>query len=152
MEALKLNDFSRRVAAQLFECFPEWRNYARADETEFEQGILYIEIPAPPNSNLERSLYVLTACKEVEVGFDFDHNHFESVLGENKVDMEPVVNFILDIFSEKIVAVSWWAGEQFRGGTPGNSDYVPEASEHMHPFDCVRIRSWNGAFDQDIGS
>lgn len=98
MEALKLNDFSRRVAVQLFERFPEWRNYARAK------------------------------------------------------DMEPVINSILDIFSEKIVAVSWWAGEQFRGGTLGNSDYVPEASEHMHPFDRVRIRSWNGTFDQDIGS
>ena len=153
MEELKLNNFSRQVAAQLFEHFPQWRNYARAEDTEFESGILYLEVPLPPNSKLERSLYVLADREQVEVGFDFDHNHFESVLREDdSVEMKPVIDFIFDIFSEKILAISWWAKEQPRGGTLARSDRLPEPSEHIHPFDRVRIRSWNGTFDQDIGN
>jgi hypothetical protein len=151
MEELKLNNFSCQVAAQLFEHFPQWRSYAQAEDTEFESGILYLEIPLPSNSNLERSLYVLTDREQVEVGFDFNHNHFESVLGDDdSVDMKSVIDFIYDIFSDKIVAVSWWAKEKCRGGTLACSDRLPEPSEHIHPFDRVRIRSWNGTFDQDI--
>ena len=156
MATLELNKFSRQIADALFKRFPDWRHYARVDknETRDEGGILYVEIPVPPESNLNRPLYILTANEEVVVGFDSDHNHFEDFgeSGNNDSAIQEVLDFIVDILEERVVAVSWWAGSSLRGATMIQSSSKPEPSEHIHSFDRVRIRSWNGAFDQDIGS
>jgi hypothetical protein len=52
--ALELNQFSRQISDALFKRFPDWRHYGRVEENENrnEGGILYVEIPAPPESNL----------------------------------------------------------------------------------------------------
>ena len=94
MAALELNQFSRRIADALFKRFPDWRQYARVEENEHrdEGGILYLEVPVPPGSNLNRPLYVLTANDEVVVGFDSDHNHFEDLV-ENGVAIAPFKRF-----------------------------------------------------------
>ena len=70
MANLELNEFSRKIANALFKQFPDWCNYARVDENENrdEGGILYVEVPVPLGSNLNRPLYVLTANEEVVVG------------------------------------------------------------------------------------
>jgi hypothetical protein len=70
MTVLELNQFSRQIADAPFKRFSAWSNYARVDEnkTRDESGILYVEIPLPPESNQNRPLYILTANEEVVVG------------------------------------------------------------------------------------
>ena len=77
MESTELNAFSREVAERLFERFPEWGRFGHVDENRDERGILYVEIPPPSEANLSKPLFILTANEELEVGFDFYHNHFE---------------------------------------------------------------------------
>jgi len=156
MATLELNEFSREIADKLFERFPEWRQYARVDKNENrdEGGVLYVEIPVLPDSNLNRPLYILTANEEVVVGFDSDHNHFEDFgeSGNNDSAIQEVLDFIVDILEERVVAVSWWAGSSLRGATMIPSSSKPTPSEHIHSFDHVRIRSWKGTYDRDINT
>jgi hypothetical protein len=156
MAALELNWFSQQIADALFKRFPDWRTYARVDENENrdEGGILYVEIPAPPESDLNRPLYILTANEEVVVGFDSDHNHFEDLIETGGSDsfIQNVLDFIVDILEERLVAVSWWAGSSLRGATIIASSSKPEPSEHIHSFDRVRIRSWKRTYDRDINT
>jgi hypothetical protein len=156
MATLELNEFSREIANKLFERFPDWRHYARVDknETRDEGGILYVEIPVRPESNLNGPLYILTANEEVVVGFDVDHNYFEN-FGESRNNdsaIQKVLDFIVDILEERVVAVSWWAGSALRGATMIPYSSKPEPSEHIHSFDRVRIRSWKGTYDRDINT
>ena len=151
METTELNVFSRKVAERLFERFPEWRPFARADENGDESGILYVEIPPPSDANLAKPLHILTVNEEVEVGFDFYHNHFE-VLVDISETVQQALDFILDILEERVVAVSWWSGTSLRGASSEISGRQPEASEHMHPYDHVRIRSWMGCHNRDINT
>ena len=156
MATLELNQFSQQIGDALFKRFPDWRNYARVDENENrdEGGILYVEIPVPLESNLSGPLYILTANEEVVVGFDSDHNHFEDLResGGSDSSIQEVLDFIVDILEEKVVAVSWWAGSSLRGATIIPSSSKPEPSEHIHSFDRVRIRSWKGTHDRDINT
>jgi hypothetical protein len=149
METTDLNVFSREVAERLFERFPEGRPFAHIDENEDESGILCIEIPAPAEANLAKPLHILTANKEVEVGFDFYHNHFEVFMDISET-VRQALGFTLDILEERVVAISWWSGTSLRGASSEKSGRQPEASEHVHPFDHVRIRSWKGRYDQDV--
>ena len=155
MATLELNQFSRQIADALFKRFPDWRQYACVEKNEKEEGgILYVEIPAPPLSNLNRPLYILTANEEVVVGFDSDHNHFEDLIesGGSDSSIREVLDFIVDILEERLVAVSWWAGSSLRGATMIPSGSKPEPSEHIHSFDRVRIRSWKGTYDRDVST
>jgi hypothetical protein len=156
MAAPELNQFSQQFADALFTRFPDWRAYARVDENETrdEGGILYVEIPVPPGSDLSRPLYILTANEEVVVGFDSDHNHFEDLLesGGSDSSIQEVLDFIVDILEERVVAVSWWAGSSLQGGTMILTSSKPEPSEHIHSFDRVRIRSWKETYDRDINT
>jgi hypothetical protein len=156
MATLELNQFSRQVADALFKRFPDWRNYAHVDENEDrdEGGILYVEIPVPPESNLNRPLYILTANEEVVVGFDSDHNHFEDLIesGGSDSSIQEVLDFIIDILEKRVVTVSWWAGSSLRGATMIPSGSKLEPSEHIHSFNRVRIRSWKGTYDRDINT
>jgi hypothetical protein len=156
MAALELNQFSRQIAEALFKRFPDWRHYARVEDNEHrdEGGILYVEVPVLPGSNLNRPLYVLTANDEVVVGFDSDHNHFEDLVesGGSDSSIQEVLDFIVDILEERLVAVSWWAGSSIRGATMIPSSSKPEPSEHIHSFDRVRIRSWKGTYDRVINT
>jgi hypothetical protein len=149
VETSELNAFSRKVAERLFERFPEWRPFARAEESGDERGILYVEVPPPSGANLENPLHILTANEEVEVGFDFYHNHFELLLDIGEM-VQQALEFILDILEERVVAVSWWSGASLRGASSEKSGLQPEASEHVHPYDRIRIRSWRGRYDQDV--
>jgi hypothetical protein len=96
----------------------------------------------------------LTANEEVVVGFDSAHNHFEDLREDGGSDssIQEVLGFIVDILEEKVVAVSWWVGSSLRGATMIPSSSKPEPSEHVHSFDRVRIRSWNGTHDRDINT
>jgi hypothetical protein len=97
---------------------------------------------------------VLTANDEVVVGFDSDHNHFEDLVenGGSDSSIQEVLDFVVDILEERVVAVSWWAGSSWRGSTMIPSIGKPEPSEQIHSFDRVRIRSWKGTYDRDFNT
>ena len=149
METTELNAFSREVAERLFERFPEWRPYARVEENGDETGILYVEIPPPSGANLANPLHIVTANDEVEVGFDCYHNLFELLVDTGET-VQQAVDFILDILEERVVSVSWWSGTSVRESRCEKSGVQPEDSEHVQPYNLVRIRSWKGRYDQDV--
>jgi hypothetical protein len=110
---------------------------------------LYVEVMPPSGTKLERPLFILTANDEVEVGFDYYHNHFEVLvdLGET---IQQALEFTLDVLEERVVAVSWWSDTSLRGASCAKPGSQPEPVDHIHSYDRVRIRSWLGHFDQDI--
>ena len=88
------------------------------------------------------------------MGFDSDHNHFEDLVenGGSDSSIQEVLDFVVDILEERVVAVSWWAGSSWRGSTMIPSTRKPEPSEQIHSFDRVRIRSWKGTYDRDFNT
>jgi hypothetical protein len=88
-----------------------------AHGTEDHEGkILYVEVPAASEANLSKPLYILTANEEIEVGFDFYHNHFEVRVDITEA-IQQALDFISDILEERVVTVSWWLGASLRGAS-----------------------------------
>jgi hypothetical protein len=114
---------------------------------------LYVEIPCPHPSELQEPLHVWTEGeKEVTVGLDYCHTHFTCSKEQNESEIfAEALSFLDDIFSERIVVMSWVP--ILTGKLGGASFNTPAEIEGeivgTPPGLIVRIRSWKGTFLRD---
>ena len=90
---------------------------------------------------------------EVIIGFDAYHDHFFDYAGNNdtKAVIDQGMNFLSELLSEKVAAVSWWKDEKCLGSNQVNAGEQPDSSlPHLKDANRIRVRSWKGALNSDI--
>lgn len=153
-DQIEVDEYSKIVIAELFACHPQWRNFTRIEKEEGkEKGYFYIEIPAPPGSDLAKPLYILTNNEEITVGLDYYHVHYNYMVGPPEAsDADKALLFIEDILVENVSVVSWWDGDSWKGSAPIKYGNEPDASGFVSPYKKIRVRSWKGNYDRNINS
>lgn len=153
-EIMELDQYSIEVASKIYAEYPEWKHFEKLEhESGVEKAYLYIELPAPAGSNLDKSIYLYTLDEEITVGMDYSHCHFnswEKIIDEG--DFENAISFIRALLSEELSVISWWNGEQWAGSSHQKSGEVPDTQGIFHEFNRIRVRSWRGTYDEDINA
>ena len=143
-----LNEFAKSVAERLFEAYPSWRAYARGErEPDSDDVYLVVEVPPPPEADLEQGLVIWTEGSLVVLSLDLYHAHFKWPIGPRDED---VLFTIEGILNEDLAIASWWDGPDWLGART-----VPRGERisrmRIYPAaDRVRLRSWRGTLDQDL--
>ena len=146
-----MTDFSTRASEQLFARFPQWRQYAKSEAEADGRPFIRVEVPAPAGANARSGLVVSTANDEVTVEFDYYHSHFDDMVGDGtNVGTEAALDLVAKLLAEKVAAVSWWNGEDWRGSTLIEAGEKPEPHDFTRPFNRVRVRSWKGTLNADV--
>src|SRR5262249_39021867 len=74
-----LDPYSKDVAEFLLSRHPEWTQYARCERQLGETyDYLLIDIPPDPNADLVGGLWMTSHNREVTVGLDYHHAHFDN--------------------------------------------------------------------------
>jgi hypothetical protein len=157
---LQVQDFVRR----LFEAFPEFRAHAREQTPATGERALLIEVPAPAEAMTDRGL-VIECDDEVTIRFDWYHDHFgadEGIymdFGEGEeVCLDAALTLVRQLFAERLVVVSYWRDDQWRGSSLMRAGASPDTENLMAnlravgdtAFNRIRVRSWRGTFSTDI--
>ena len=91
-----------------------------------------------------------TDNEEVTVGIDYYHSHFDSMVGDDDhFGTRAAVEFVRQIVSERIVVVSWWLDDHWRGSSQIEAGAQPSAA-FVKEYNRIRVRSWNGTFNADV--
>lgn len=146
---------SPRSAEELFAAFPQWRALARTERGEDGLPYVVVEVEAPVGADVEHGLVVDTSREEITVGFDCYHSHFDEWVGDGQhFGTEAAIEFIRQIVGERVSVVSWWFNDQWRGSAQLEAGAVPEAPSWAgaESYNRVRVRSWNGTFNADVGA
>ncbi len=151
MSLESLNEFSKRFAKKLLESHPDLEAFCSVDQnSKVEAGTLLLRIP-PGSNNLCDGLWASTHDGEVIVGFDTHHAHFKATRAHSEEDsFVDAVEHIGNILSEKILAVAWYRGDRCRGGMPMSPGENPSPPRILGiGVNRIRVRSWNGTYDED---
>lgn len=147
-----MDAFSRRISAELFDRFPEWRSLAESKREVDGTEYLLLRITPPEASKADRPLLITTSGREITVGFDLYHSHFDSFVDdpETTFGSESAQTFIEKILSEKVVVVSYWLGRQWLGSVQETANKPSREVRVSAQADRKRIRSWLGTFSKDV--
>ena len=154
MDNTQLNEYSRRFADVLFTAYPEWREFASVDTAEdVDEGTLVVQVSPPRPRDIQWPLHISTDGEEITVGFDSYHRHFNRYGEDDEAEgYAEALAFIADLLAERVAVISWWNGDEWRG----SSTFVPGADVVTPPWaikaKTVRVRSWKGTYDKDIGA
>jgi hypothetical protein len=86
------------------------------------------------------------------VGFDWYHSHFQHWTGDGDDFMpQTALQFVKQVIDERIAIVSWWEGGEWRGSSRLEAGGVPGPPSWQAHYDRIRVRSWRGSLDADIG-
>jgi hypothetical protein len=150
MEIERLDEFSRQVARVLFAKYPDWRAYAKVERAESGAGYLSVEVPAPASAAAAHGLWISTEAEVVTVGFDWFHTHFYAGVGDGeRFGTDYAFHFIEEILSESVAAISWWQDDQCTTYSTRRNGTNAMPDDLIGPHNRVRIRSWNGALNED---
>jgi hypothetical protein len=141
----KLDDFSKEVASQVLERFPEWQSLA-GTEHDGEECAFVLRVPAP-DGDVEHPLSIDTFRQEVTVAFDAYHAHFmefEDAAGDGAYD------FVRRLIADEVAVVSYWRDAQWCGSTLLGIHNVPVDNEDYPYANTIRVRSWSGLYNKDI--
>ena len=141
---LIMDEFSSRIAGELFEDFPEWRLFSREGQ-DGEGRFLVVEVPAPDEADTLHGLRVTTNDHEVTVTFDFYHSHFGNwrPIVQDEEDGS-AIGFVRSILNESVAVASWWKDERCLGSCQVING---ELSEMFPEFTRCRVRSWRGLYN-----
>jgi hypothetical protein len=129
--------------------FPDWRPHMRVESGADGSSYFVVEVNPPAVAAVHRGLSIHTDNEEVTVGFDYYHSHFESMLGDGEAGEAGAVELVQRIIDERIVVVSWWLDDQWKGSQQVEAGARPSA-EFVTQYTLIRIRSWNGTFNADV--
>lgn len=136
---MKASDYSIEFLNKLFEAFPPFQKYLQIENYEKNKKTYFIiKVPCPYNPDCE--LFITTYNDEIEIGFDFYHNHFSLEL-EHFNKYELAISFIDDILNETLIIAMV------------KNEYglvcmtlKPEELAEINKDDIVAINSWKGSF------
>lgn len=148
-----MDPFSLAAADEIFAAFPEWRALAREEQADDGTCFLVIEVKAPLEANVEHGLIVDTQNREVTVGFDCYHSHFDQWVGDgDHFGTQAALEFIKQVLNERVAVVSWWQDEKWCGSSQVEAGTSPQPPWWQTRFNRIRIRSWKGTLNADISA
>ena len=147
-----MDDFSKRAAEKLFSRHPQWRGLETIEKTEQGTPLLRLAVSAPPEADTDHGLWITIGNREITIGFDAYHNHFSEIVGDGKHhEVAYAMHYLSKLLAEKVVAVSWWDHETWRGSQQMQAGEKSSLSpDYIKPFNRIRVRSWKGTFNADI--
>lgn len=140
-----LNEFSKKIAAQVFDKFPQWEGLAGIREDDGEK-VLLIKV-TPPTGNAECPLSIDTIQDEVTVAFDAYHAHFWDFENSEGDDALSFINLLL---SDEYAVVSYWRDDRWCGATLLHESEFPSENTEYPYANAIKIRSWSGSHNNDI--
>jgi hypothetical protein len=144
-----MNQFSAEVAEEIFASYPEWKPFARVEESSDGTMYLYVEVPSPALAQVEHGLTINTDNEEVTVSFDFYHSHFDSwKVREPDFEHQAALLFVQAVLSEEVAVASWWQGQEWRGSCQVFAGESPTPGV-TQDFNRIRVRSWRGKRNED---
>jgi hypothetical protein len=141
-----LDEFDRKIAAQIGRAFPDWLEQATLETDEYGEQALVVSVPAP-SKNAARPLRIDTFGAEVTVSFDCHHGHFPDFSGGSN---GTACDLVREIISDEKVVVSFWRDNQACGAQLTSHDDIPATNDEFPYANHLCIRSWSGEFDNDI--
>ncbi len=148
-----MNEFSLATAEEILAAFPEWRTLTRTEEADDGDTFLALEVVPPLEANVEHGLVIDTSNGEVTVGFDHYHSHFEQWVGDGEhFGTQAALQFVKQILEERVAVVSWWHNEEWRGSSQFEVGSPPQEPTWSTDYNRVRVRSWKGTFNADVGA
>lgn len=148
-----MDAFSLAAANEIFDAFPEWRAFAREEHADDGSSFLVVQVTPPASANVEHGLVIDTSNDEFTVGFDCYHCHFDEWVGDgDQFGTRAALEFVEQIINERVAVVSWWQDAEWRGSSQLVAGASPEQPSWQTTFNRVRIRSWRGTFNADIGA
>lgn len=141
----ELDDFSKRIASQVIEKFPQWQSLAKVKEKDGETA--FSVTVTPPSGEYEHPLTLHTFLEEVTVAFDAYHAHFWEF---DDPDSEDALTFINQLLSDELPVVSYWRDDQWCGSTVLRESELPSTNAEFPYANRIRIRSWSGQQDRDL--
>ena len=150
MDLERLDAFSRQVARVLFAKYPGWRTHAKVEQAHGGAGYLSVEVPAPASAAAAHGLTVSTEDEVVTVGFDWFHTHFYAGVGDgDRFGTDYAYHFIEELLNERFAVISWWQDDQCTTYSTRRDGTNAMPDDLIGPHNRVRIRSWNGALNED---
>lgn len=151
MDLSQLNDFSRRFASMLFGAHPDWSQHASMESVDNgARRTLLVQVSPPRPSDFMSPLVVSTDWDEVTVSFDAYHCHFcDGMDGSEAEAFEEAMAFIDDLLAERVLMVSWWNGDDWRGSTSIAAGEPIPPPTMVSDSRRVRVRSWGGSYNMD---
>jgi hypothetical protein len=155
----RLNDHSRQFARLLFAQWPEWIQYARFDPYEdFEKEALLVEVPRPVDGS-SHGLYITTSEWEISVGFGENfHTRFGTTgdnddgAAEGAVDFyQEAIKFIRNFVDEEFALATAYQDKEWLGAWKIDLRRESLDEVEVEPGVLVKIRSWRGRHDREIG-
>lgn len=147
-----MDNFLNRATEKLFSRYPQWRGLETIEKTERGVPLVRLAVNAPPEADTEHGLRITIDDREMTIGFDAYHDHFSEIVGDGKhQEIAYAMHFLSNLLAEKVVAVSWWDHETWRGSRQMRAGEKPDLSpEYTGSFNQIRIRSWKGTYNADI--
>ena len=140
-----LSKFSQGVAVELFNAFPEMKEFESVTENDGEVA-LYVEV-IPPTGDAENPLRISTLRGEITVSFDAYHAHFEDF---RNAEGDDAYSMLQRIISDQFAVVSYWRDEQWCGSTLlGKAEFPSDNAEYPYA-NRVEFKSWRGGLDGSI--
>ena len=145
-----MDDFSNRVAKELFARRPEWERHASEEPGERPGSFvpcLWVRFPGSPDDD-EHLLELATYDQEITVSMGGEHQHLcQDALADGAPERLAcrAMELVEDLMAERLVA----ATVRFRivGLTGGGFD-TPEAKDRLL-YRVIKMRSWKGTHDRD---
>lgn len=132
----KLNGFSARFAARLFERHPEWRDNAAID-ADAPGDTLRVEVTAPTGATLT----IRTYFDQITIEFGHWHDHIGEWSGPDEdARFEKALQFIDDLVSGRRVVVT-----RFLFGRHAWSRAIPIENVRRTVVGRLEVTSWTGA-------
>lgn len=129
--------------------FHEWSIF-QAEKVE-SNGIefLLFQIPTPKSAQVTAGLEIEIGNGEVTVFFDYYHTHFDEFMGDDEynIGLDAAIALIRGIITEKVVIVSWWMDEKWRGSSKIKVGQCSTPNLEIQPYNRTRIRSWTGKYN-----
>ncbi|PXA79384.1 hypothetical protein DMC25_21770 [Caulobacter sp. D4A] len=129
-------------ARALFSAYPDWRGHARLNEVHGGQ-CLWVEVPPPPEADMNGPLWISTAGGEVTVGIDYSHSHFDWPPDA----YDDVLEHIRDLLSERLSVHGQFIGEWLSSAGTGPAERTIRVGELR--VSRLRVRSWHGMHNRD---
>lgn len=141
----ELDRYSKRIATQIFNRFPHWKEFASISEYKGDKALSVKVIP--PSGIENNSLRINTFRQEVSVSFNSYHVHF----GEFDTEEQPyALTLVNQLIAEAHCVVSYWRDEQWCGSILlPESDFPSTNSEYPYA-NKIKIQSWAGRLDREV--
>ena len=157
LDESRITTDSRLFAADLFARFPELRQYAAMERQQGEgPWTLVVKVPAPSRDPRSELVVWVDGVDDPSVAFGAWHTH-ENVWGAGRPDeagRPALLDLIAGIFADRFVI-----GEDVGGIGDGTAtildladdDALLEELASTYSPGRVRIRSWSGTLDREVG-